>query len=269
MASVPEVGFSLEGPASVIGEGQYARVIDCVMVSQGVRRRVAVKILPLTKGEEYGPPRKIGLSEVQVSELALSAQARASPRLCAPLAAFMTGPKKRLSATARLPPLRALLDNRDVALVLPLGLCDAERALRSTWTEDARPGMAPDICALWIRDALEAVDAMHRAGSFHRDVKLGNLIVDEQGRLMLADFGLSRYGCAAGVSGLSSTVCTATDRAPEVCRASIDKGAVLGALVEGALTLSSGGLESGGTIAAQATELVSSGAVAESVPTST
>jgi serine/threonine protein kinase len=42
------------------------------------------------------------------------------------------------------------------------------------------------------RDAALALAACHARGVIHRDVKPGNLMLDEHGRVMLADFGLAR-----------------------------------------------------------------------------
>jgi hypothetical protein len=62
-------------------------------------------------------------------------------------------------------------------------------------------GVVPlDTCVRWIREAAEALDAAHAAGIVHRDVKPGNLLLDERDRVRVGDFGIARAAHAAAVT---------------------------------------------------------------------
>ncbi|QEH37515.1 Serine/threonine-protein kinase PrkC [Aquisphaera giovannonii] len=50
----------------------------------------------------------------------------------------------------------------------------------------------PPTAARILRDLAEAVDHAHRQGVIHRDLKPGNVLIDDHGRPRLIDFGLSR-----------------------------------------------------------------------------
>jgi serine/threonine protein kinase/Tfp pilus assembly protein PilF len=47
------------------------------------------------------------------------------------------------------------------------------------------------LAAWWVADAADAVHHAHQAGILHRDLKPGNLLADQTGRIWVADFGLS------------------------------------------------------------------------------
>ena len=54
----------------------------------------------------------------------------------------------------------------------------------------------------WLEQAAAALDAAHRAGVVHRDVKPGNLLLDQDDSLRVADFGIAS---AAGMDSLTMT----------------------------------------------------------------
>lgn len=79
-------------------------------------------------------------------------------------------------------------------------------------------GRLKEDIARWIfQQLLSALDCCHRRGVYHRDLKLENLLIDEDGGLKVSDFGLSALAESTRQDGLLHTICgTPAYVAPEV-----------------------------------------------------
>lgn len=64
----------------------------------------------------------------------------------------------------------------------------------STTLEDVRlhGGVPNETLRQWYSETRDALEYLHKCGVVHRDVKLENILVDAEGHIRLADFGVSR-----------------------------------------------------------------------------
>ncbi len=75
----------------------------------------------------------------------------------------------------------------------------------------------PDVATAltWLEDAGRALDAGHRRGVVHRDVKPGNLLLDEGGHVHVADFGIASAPGRSSLTATGTVLGTAGYLAPE------------------------------------------------------
>ncbi|HWJ68287.1 MAG TPA: serine/threonine-protein kinase [Nocardioides sp.] len=80
--------------------------------------------------------------------------------------------------------------------------------------------LAPERAASYARQAAEGLDAIHRVGVVHRDVKPGNLMLDGHGRVKVVDFGIARLAEATApmLTATGDVVGSAAYLSPERAR---------------------------------------------------
>jgi serine/threonine-protein kinase len=82
--------------------------------------------------------------------------------------------------------------------------------------DELRRGRPPrERVVRWLAEAGSALDAAHARGIVHRDVKPGNLLLDERGRLAVADFGIARVAQEAELTQTGEVLGSAAYMAPE------------------------------------------------------
>src|SRR3954447_3629772 len=85
-----------------------------------------------------------------------------------------------------------------------------------TVSDKIRAGrVAPRTALRWLRDAASALDAAHAQDVVHRDVKPGNMLLDDHGRLAIADFGIARLPPEDQLTATGTVLGTAAYISPE------------------------------------------------------
>jgi tRNA A-37 threonylcarbamoyl transferase component Bud32 len=73
----------------------------------------------------------------------------------------------------------------------------------------------PKTALRWLEEAASALDAAHAAGIVHRDVKPANMLLDDHGRLAIADFGIARLALEDQLTATGTVLGTAAYISPE------------------------------------------------------
>ena len=75
--------------------------------------------------------------------------------------------------------------------------------------------IADDTALRWLHEAAGALDAAHEQGVVHRDIKPGNLLLDDRDRLAIADFGIARIALEDQLTATGQVLGTASYISPE------------------------------------------------------
>ena len=90
----------------------------------------------------------------------------------------------------------------DLWLVMPhmdKGSCYyALRMLRKLGKLHEGQGLSEDIISIILREVLAGLDYIHGQHQIHRDVKAGNILLNAEGRIAIADFGVAGWLSEAG-----------------------------------------------------------------------
>src|ERR687898_3123394 len=75
--------------------------------------------------------------------------------------------------------------------------------------------IADETALRWLHEAAGALDTAHDAGVVHRDIKPGNLLLDDRDRLAIADFGIARLALEDQLTATGQVLGTASYISPE------------------------------------------------------
>lgn len=157
-----------------LGEGSFAKVREGLHVVTG--ERVAVKVIDKKKAKKDTYVTKNLRREGQIQQM------------------------------IRHPNITQLLDilETENSYYLVMELCSGGNLMHKIYE---RKRLEEHEARKYIRQLIQAVEHLHRAGVVHRDLKIENLLLDENNDIKLIDFGLSNCAGILGYTDPFSTQC--------------------------------------------------------------
>ena len=110
------------------------------------------------------------------------------------------------------------VDHKDDFLYIAMSYC-AGRTLGAVMREESKP-MSPEVGLAWLYEVASALDHAHHNGIIHRDIKPGNILLDDEGRALVADFGIAKVADQPGLTSTGFLVGTPAYMSPEQCAGS-------------------------------------------------
>jgi len=69
----------------------------------------------------------------------------------------------------------------------------------------AAQGLDENVIATVMEPVVKALSYFHRNGNIHRDIKAGNILIDDHGNVKLADYGVATSGFGSFSAGAHQT----------------------------------------------------------------
>lgn len=101
-------------------------------------------------------------------------------------------------------------------LLMVLEYVDGGEVMRSDMIGPSKPGFSEEVARRHFRDLVKGLEFLHYRNIIHRDIKPGNLLLTQEGRVKLSDFGSARY-FPDGNDLVSDSAGTRLFFAPEAC----------------------------------------------------
>lgn len=221
-----------------IGRGGMAIVYEAIQLSLG--RRVALKVLPLAASMDDRQLQRFQLESHAAAQLHHGNIVPVHAVGCdrgvhyyamqlingQPLSALIDDLKRQsdgqrsLASAERLPSDGTLAAERPGQPTLAGSTLNVFPAERTVPTQSRLHSRGPSrghyrTIAERIAQIADALDYAHQAGIIHRDVKPGNLLLDAQGRIWVADFGLAQVTAGVGVTQTGDLLGTLRYMSPE------------------------------------------------------